>query len=474
MTSTPTGPLTGEAPAARGARRVVKPLLYVGIVLATVSGVYLATRGNNTPTPMASGHDHGAAGAPGAPAQPVMMTDDQARRIGVTYAAAELTRFGHEIRTVGQITFDETRLSAISPKIDGWVERLYVSATGQPIRAGQPVLSLYSPMLVQAQEELLLAKSLEGNLAEAPTATRSNATSLLESARRRLSYWDIPEAEIAEIERSGVVRKALTLYAPATGYVLEKNVVVGQRIMAGEALYRVADLRDVWVEGEVFEQDVANVHVGLTVHADFAALPGEHRMGRIVFMNPTISPETRTARVRVVLPNADGQLMPGMYATLRIVGVSRPAVLTVPRDAVLSTGERHVIFVRQASGALVPREVAIGSANDDRIEVLRGLSAGDTVVASATFLVDAESNLGKALGGMGKMPGMEMQTPPVPLPMRETPAKGAAPRKPAGSDTARRDPDMPTMKHVDHGMPGAQPMTPAKPALPTAPAGTPR
>jgi Cu(I)/Ag(I) efflux system membrane fusion protein len=149
-------------------------------------------------------------------------------------------------------------------------------------------------------------------------------------------------------------------------------------------------------------------------------------MGRIAFVHPTISPDTRTARVRVVLPNGDARLKPGMYATLRIVGTTRPQVLTVPRAAVLSTGERHVVFVLGSSGALEPREVAIGSANDDRTEILRGLAPGDTVVASATFLVDAESNLGKALGGMGAMPGMDMQTPPVPLPMRETPARRPA------------------------------------------------
>jgi len=186
-------------------------------------------------------------------------------------------------------------------------------------------------------------------------------------------------------------------------------------------LYKVADLRTVWIEGEVFEQDLAMVHVGQTVHADFQALPGEHRMGRIAYVYPTLNPETRTVRVRVVLSNADMQLKPGMYATLRIDGTERGNVLTVPRSAVLSTGERSLVFTRDASGQLTPREVALGSSTDDRIEILRGLTAGETVVASATFLVDAESNLGTALGGMGNMPGMEMTTPPKPLPMKSAP-----------------------------------------------------
>ena len=192
--------------------------------------------------------------------------------------------------------------------------------------------------------------------------------------------------------------------------------MAGQRIMAGDVLYRVADLSAVWVEGEVFEQDLAKVRVGQAVYADFQSLPGEHRLGRIAYVYPTINAETRTARLRVVLPNGDMKLKPGMYATLRIAGTPRPAVLTVPRSAVLSTGERNIIFVKDASGMIAPREVTLGATSDTRIEVLRGLTAGETVVASATFLVDAESNLGTALGGMGNMPGMEVSVPPKALP----------------------------------------------------------
>jgi Cu(I)/Ag(I) efflux system membrane fusion protein len=409
-------------------RTAVRVATYTAIVLATVAGVYYVTRGTKAATSAAGGHDHAAmaAGAGAGGAQPVTLTNDQQQRIGVTYAVAEREAFGRDIRTVGQVTFDETRLSTITSKVDGWVERLDVSATGQPVVAGAPLLALHSPMLVQAQEELLLAKSLQGDLSGAGGGARGNADALLEAARRRLSFWDVPDDVVREIERSGTVRRTITMTVPTSGFVLEKNVVVGQRIMAGDPLFRIADLRELWVEGEVFEQDLADVRVGLTVHADFPALPGEHRMGRIAFVHPTISPDTRTARVRVVLPNGDARLKPGMYATLRIVGTTRPQVLTVPRAAVLSTGERHVVFVLGSSGALEPREVAIGSANDDRTEILRGLAPGDTVVASATFLVDAESNLGKALGGMGAMPGMDMQTPPVPLPMRETPARRPA------------------------------------------------
>ncbi|MGH7618507.1 MAG: efflux RND transporter periplasmic adaptor subunit [Gemmatimonadaceae bacterium] len=400
-------------------RNILHGLAYVVVIVAAIAGVFLTTRSVGVSTAMAAAHNHGASATADA-ARPVMLTPDQARRIGVTYAAATLGALGKEVRTLGQITFDETKVQTIAPKIDGWVEQLFVNVTGQPIIAGQALFTIYSPMLVTAQEELLLAKRLQHDVSAGSSDAQQNASELVSSARRRLAYWDIPESEIADIERSGEVHRVLTLRSPAAGYVLEKNVIAGQRIMAGDALYRVTDLTTVWVEGEVFEQDLATVHVGQTVHADFQALPGEHRMGRISYVYPTINPDTRTAKVRVVLPNDDLRLKPGMYATLRIAGTARQSVLTVPRDAVLSTGERNIVFVRVAGGQLAPREVSLGASNDDRVEILRGLGLGDTVVSSATFLVDAESNLGKALGGMGNMPGMDMSEPPKALPMQPT------------------------------------------------------
>ena len=397
-------------------RRWVRIAAYAGVLAVTVGGVFYATRGDRRADAPAAGHAHGATTPSQSAAQPVTLTAEDARRIGVTYAPVTVAAFGKEVRTVAQVTFDETTVKSISPKIDGWVERLIVNATGQYVGPGQPLLTIYSPMLVTAQEELLLAKRLQGDVAAAGDATRSSASSLLASARRRLAYWDVPASEIAEIERSGEVRKTLTLRAPSGGYVLEKNVLAGQKIMAGEPLYKVADLSTVWLEGEVYEQDLASVRVGQTVHSTLEAFPGTRWTGRIAYIYPTLNPDTRTVRIRVMVPNRDLKLKPGMYATIRIAGAERPGVLTVPRAAVLSTGERSLVFVREASGQLTPREVSLGASSDDRIEILRGVTAGETVVASATFLVDAESNLGKALGGMGDMPGMDMTTPPKTLP----------------------------------------------------------
>lgn len=387
----------------------VRWAVYAGVPLAALATVYVVTRGAG-PAAAPQGHDHGAAPTRES-AQPVMLSRDDARRIGVTYAVATTGSLTREIRTVGEVTFDETRVKAIAPRVDGWVERLYVDFTGQAVRPGAPLFSLYSPMLVTAQEELLLAKRLSASVAGGSEEARRNAAELVSSARRRLAYWEIPASDIARIERTERVERTLTLRSPVSGFVVGKNVLEGQKIMAGESLYRIADLGTVWVEGEVFEQDLPSVRLGQRAVAELQALPGQEFPGRITYVYPTLDAETRTARVRVALPNAGLRLKPGMYATLRISGAARPTAISVPRSAVLVTGERSLVFIKRPDGMLEPREVKVGAANDARVEVLRGLAAGDTVVASATFLVDAESNLGSVMGGMGPMPGMDLTSP---------------------------------------------------------------
>ena len=390
-------------------RRVARWVLYAGVPAAAVAVAWFATRRGGQIE--ANQHaNHGAAPA-AATAQPVMLSEAEARRIGVTYAIAELTPLDREIRTVGQVTFDETRVTTISTKIDGWIERLYVNFDGQAIAAGTPLFAIYSPMLVTAQEELLLAKRLAGDVAGGAADARENAASLLSSARRRLLYWDVSPSDVARIESTSEVQRELTLRSPVSGFVVQKNVLQGQRVMAGEPLYRIANLGMVWVEGEVFERDLSAVRLGQTVTAELDALPGRTRRGRITYIYPTLNPETRTSRVRVELPNPGVQLKPGMYATLWWPAGGRTSVLTVPRSAVVSTGQRNLVFVKRGDGMLEPRLVTVGTSAVNRIEILNGLTAGDTIVASATFLVDAESNLSTLLGGMGNMPGMDMTAP---------------------------------------------------------------
>ena len=400
--------MTSESPfdaEPNGRRRALRWVLYVTIPLAALAAVLLLRKPQ---TPTSADHTHTATATA---AGPVTLSDDAARRIGVTFTTAATGSIAREIRTVGQVTYDETRVKAISPKIDGWVERLYLDFTGMPVRVGDPLLAIYSPMLVTAQEELLLAKRLATDVASGTPDAVRGADELVRSARRRLTYWDVPQSEIDRIEQTGEVQRTLTLRAPVGGVVVEKLVVAGLLIMAGDPLYRVADLSVVWVEGEVFEQDLGAIRLGLPVVTEFEAYPGEQWAGRIAYVYPTLNADTRTARVRVELANPRLRLKPGMYATFRFTGGARAGVLSVPRSAVLSTGERSLVFVRREDGKLEPREVRIGAAAGDRVEVLSGLAAGETVVASATFLVDAESNLGTALGGMGNMPGMDMTAP---------------------------------------------------------------
>ena len=398
-------------------------------VLALVV-TFLATRDSEKPAATGEHAAHGA-GPASSVAQPVMLSAADAQRIGVTYAVAALQPLEREIRTVGQVTFDETRVTTISTKIDGWVEALYANFEGQAIGAGAPLFAIYSPMVVTAQEELLLAKRLVSDVTGASPETRANATSLLASARRRLTYWDVSPEDVASVERSGEVRRTVTLRSPVNGFVVAKNVLQGQRVMAGEPLYRVANLNTVWVEGEVFERDLQAVRLGQPVSAELDALPGRPRRGRITYINPTLNAETRTTRVRVELANPGLLLKPGMYVTLRWPGAVSLSALTVPRSAVISTGQRNLVFVKRADGMLEPRDVSLGATSTARIEILSGIVAGDTVVASATFLLDSESNLGALLGGMGNMPGMDMTAP----------TKGAPPAKAASAKAPPANPD---------------------------------
>ena len=214
---------------------------------------------------------------------------------------------------------DQTRIgvTTVAPLVEGWVDRLFVDFTGRSVRVGDPLFSLYAPMVVSAEEELILAKRLEGGVGAGTPEARQSATDLLEAARRRLRYWGVPEEEIRRVERTEVVDRTVTFRSAYTGVVVEKGVTAGQRLMPGDVAYRIADLSRVWLEGEVFEQDLPAVRLGLTVRAEFAALPGDVRSGRVSYIYPTIDAQTRTARIRVELPNPGMILKPGMYATIR-------------------------------------------------------------------------------------------------------------------------------------------------------------
>ena len=397
-------------------RRRLMAGLAIGALVVTAAIVYLLTR---APSPSGSeAHDHAIAGS-GDTATRVMLSAEDAARIGVTFAVAMMAPMQREVRTVAQVTYDETRVASVALKIDGWVEQLDVNITGQAVRKGEPLLELYSPMLVSAQQELLVAHRLVTEVETGTSSARQGADNLLTAARQRLAYWDVPLQVIAEVEQSGQARKAVPFLSPVSGVVVEKPVLVGQRVMAGEVLFKIADLSRVWLEGEVFEPDLPAARPGLEVAAEFPALPGTQRTGRITYVYPTLDPETRTGRIRVELSNPDLALKPGMYATIRFLAPIREA-LSVPRSAVLATGERTFVFVTDSDGMFTPRNVGIGVATDDRIEILSGLAPGERVVASGTFLLDAESNLGAIMGGMGDMPGMDVKAPSTTGAVRDT------------------------------------------------------
>ena len=365
----------------------------------------------------------GMAGMSGPGAGKVVLTTAQIRQFGVTFGTVEDRPLTTAVRTTGVVTADETKIAQVAPKFGGFVERLHVNFTGQPVRRGQPLLEIYSPELVAAQQELLVANDLQRDIGRsAVPGVPEGSTNLVEAAKRRLRLWDISEGQIDEVLKTGRARRTLTLYAPVSGVVMEKKVVQGQSIMSGEHLYTIADLSAVWIDIELREGDLGAARVGSSADFEFAGFPGRTFNGRVQYVYPTLQPEARTVRARVAVANPDGTLKPGMYATARLSTPARSA-LTVPNAAVLRTGERNVVFVDMGQGELMPHEVEVGRTTDEYTEVLAGLEPGQRVVTSAQFLLDSESNLGEVMksmmsqmssGDLGKsqemkdMPGMSM------------------------------------------------------------------
>lgn len=377
-------------------------VLSVTLVLAAgaVVGVYSAFGDGGAAPQEMDGHVHGAAPDADAERQPVHLDSEQARRIGVTYAEVELRALDRSVHATAYVAYDEARLTGVSPRVDGWVERLHVNYTGQPIRKGDPLFEIYSPALVSAQEELLLARSLVDETAANGGTAGARAERLLASARQRLDYWNVPEDQVRDLEARGTPTRSIVFRAPSDGIVVEKNVVEGTRIAAGTDVYRVADLSRVWVKAEVFERDVGRVAVGQEVCVSLETYPGETFHGEVTYVDPTVSHESRSARVRIELDNPGLRLKPGMYAQAELHDLGNEEVMVIPRTALLVTGQRSIVFVQHADGSLVPHEVTPGHPVGREIEILRGLEVGDRVVSSATFLVDAEANLGAALEAM--------------------------------------------------------------------------
>jgi len=330
----------------------------------------------------------------------IRISQEKQQAIGVRVGKAEMRDLTKTIRTVGRVTFDETLQAQVHAKFEGYVERLDVDYTGKAVRRGQPLLSIYSPELLATQEEYLIAVRARRQLQKStnPEVARGGVD-LYESARQRLLLWDISPREIAELERTGKPRKALTLYSPVDGVVLSKNAVQGGRVMPADTLFEIAGIRRVWVLADVYESEMPFVALGQTARMSLSYLPGRTWTGKVSFIAPVLDEKTRTVKVRVQLENADGSLKPEMYAD---VVLERPLgrVVTVPDGAVLSTGTRSLVFVAKGDGRFEPRAVIPGARVDGVSEIREGIRPGEEVVTQANFLIDSESRLKAALTGM--------------------------------------------------------------------------
>jgi Cu(I)/Ag(I) efflux system membrane fusion protein len=331
----------------------------------------------------------------------VQISPDRQQLIGVRFGTVEKHTLQKVIRTVGRIDYDEKRIGTVSPKISGWIEELFVDFTGQFVRKGDPLLTIYSPELVSTQEEYLLALRAKQDWAKSPFAeVAEGGTLLAESARRRLKLWDISDAQIKALEESREPKKTLTLYSPFTGHVLEKMVNRGRFVDAGMALYKIADLSVVWLIADIYESELPAIRVGQPASIQMSYYPGEIFSGKAIYVYPYMDAQTRTAKVRYEFANPHGKLKPEMFANVEIT-VRLGDKLALPEGAVIDTGVRKVVIVDRGSGYFEPREVRLGAKAGDLFEILDGLKAGERVVTSANFLIDSESKLKEAVGGMG-------------------------------------------------------------------------
>ena len=335
---------------------------------------------------------------------PVGISTRKQQLIGVRTEVVGKAPFVRKIRAVGRVTPDETRLHHVHTKTEGWVEILHVNTTGEKVRKGQPVLAIYSPELVASQEEYLLALRLRQASpgTSLPQLTRSS-DDLVESARRRLLQYDLAPEQIEELERTGRASRTVTLLAPISGYVTQRNVTQGEKIGPDSTLLDIADLTHVWVIASIYEYELPFVRVGQTAAVTLSYLPGRTFRGRVTLISPVLEEATRTAQVRLEFENQDLALKPEMYADVAIES-DLGERLALPESAVLASGTRYIVFVAQGEGYFEPREVRLGVRLPDIVEVLAGLSEGDRVVTSGTFFVDSESKLKAALAAAAEAP----------------------------------------------------------------------
>jgi RND family efflux transporter MFP subunit len=366
-------------------------------------------------------YEEPAALAPGT----IQITPERQQLIGVRFADVTTERGGRTVRTPGQVTYDETRVAHVHTRFDGWVERVHANFTGQMVRAGQVLLTVYSPEMLASQQELLLAARARTTMSgSSHTSAMDPSESLFAAARRRLELWQFTDAQIDRVLATGEPIRSVPVLAPAAGYVTERNVFPNQRITADSDLYTIVDLSRVWVLADVFEADLASVRIGQPVHVRLPSADAEPLAARVSYIQPQMDPVTRTMKVRLEVPNPGVRLKPNMFVDVEFefAGAER---LTVPAGAVIDTGSSQVVFVDRGNGSLEPRAVTTGERANGRVAIVEGLTARERVVASGAFLVDSESRLRSAAGAV------ERPAPPAGGPARAAHSNG--PQDPAGS-----------------------------------------
>ncbi|MBI5900327.1 MAG: efflux RND transporter periplasmic adaptor subunit [Rhodocyclales bacterium] len=360
-----------------------------------------------------------------AAANQIRISTDKVQKLGVRTETAKLRSLDRVVRAAGRIAPDERRVYAITPKFEGYVERLHVNVTGQPVGKGQPLFEVYSPELVSAQREYAIAAQGVDSLKDAGGEAQRGMRQLADSSLMRLKNWDISEEQLKALAKSGETKRTLTFRSPVAGIVTEKKALQGMRFMPGETLYQVADLSAVWVVADVFEQDIGLIKSGSKATVRINAYPDKAFTGAITYVYPTMNAETRTVPVRIEVANASQLLKPGMFAQVELPVAAKGPVVTIPTSAVIDSGTRRIVLIQAGEGRFEPREVKLGARSDTYVEVIDGVKDGEPVVVAANFLIDAESNLKAAVGGFGHASHGSGAAAPAP----------AAPSAAAGSES---------------------------------------
>jgi Cu(I)/Ag(I) efflux system membrane fusion protein len=340
----------------------------------------------------------------------INITPQRQQLIGVKTGEVTKRKLIRDIRTVGTIEVNETKIAQISTKFSGWINDVFVDYVGKYVKRGEPLFTVYSPDLVSTEEEYLLALRTQDSFGKSSfPEISSGAKSLLEATRERLLLWDIPESELRRIERTGKPLKHLTLYSPISGYVTKREAFPQKMITPNDVVFEIVDLSTVWLLGDIYEYEIPLVKEGQEATLTLTSYPGEVFHGKVNYVYPTLETKTRTVKVRFEFKNEDTELKPGMYANVELK-VPLGERLSVSEDSVINTGERKIVFIAMGDGYFEPREIKVGRKAEGYYEVLDGLKEGEKVVTSADFLIDSESRLKAALGAFG-MPGMAGMEP---------------------------------------------------------------